>query len=252
MKIFTITTFILFTAQLLLGIEFKNMSAEYDIKYGIFGKVGVADTSLKIDNNRYHVKMVAKATGFAKILSNGKIEIYESEGIIKDGILIPQIFTKIRKNNKKEELKRYFFDHEKKVVTIDITKTKNNKTTKSKDKLNYYVQNDLLTLFFNLKSILGNKLNLDTPKALYAVGANKKDGKVDIYTPKGKELKSIKKILNEDENIFVAIINQKIFSSDKGELYLNLNDQGICTKALLKDVIMFGDIKGSIKNLKVN
>ena len=228
------------------------MSGDYDVRYGIFGKVGIAKTNLEIKDDRYHVKMVAKATGFAKFLSQGKVETYESRGYIKNDLLIPETFIKTRKNNHKFEKKEYVFDHKDKKVTVYATKIKDHKSKKSKSELNYYAKDDLLSLFFNLKILLGNRLKTDGAIKLYAVGANKKDGRVDIYTPKNKELKSIKKLLKEDENIFVAIINQKIFSSNRGELYLNLNDDGICTKALLKDVIFFGDIRGKLTNLKVD
>ena len=39
-----------------------------------------------------------------------------------------------------------------------------------------------------------------------------------------------------------AIIHQKIFSSSKGELILSIDEAGITQKAMLKDVMMFGDI----------
>ena len=243
---------IIFLVTSLWSLDFKSMSGDYDVRYGIFGKVGVAKTSLEIKDGRYHVKMVAKATGFAKFLSQGKVETYESRGYIKNDLLIPEIFTKVRKNDHKFEKKEYVFDHKDKKVTVYATKIKDHKSKKSKSELDYYAKDDLLSLFFNLKILLGNRLKTDGAIKLYAVGANKKDGRVDIYTPKNRELKSIKKLLKEDENIFVAIINQKIFSSNRGELYLNLNDDGICTKALLKDVIFFGDIRGKLTNLKVD
>jgi len=39
-----------------------------------------------------------------------------------------------------------------------------------------------------------------------------------------------------------AIINQKIFASDKGKLLLRVGDDGITKQAILKDVIFFGDM----------
>ncbi len=39
-----------------------------------------------------------------------------------------------------------------------------------------------------------------------------------------------------------AIIYQKIFESNKGELMLAVGKDGIAQKAVLKDLIMFGDL----------
>ena len=84
------------------------------------------------------------------------------------------------------------------------------------------------------------------------MGANKKDGHVNIYTPKGKEAKKIRRLLEAKGHVLVVIINQKIFSSKKGELYIDIDKDGLCTTAVLKDVIFFGDITGRMveKNIK--
>ena len=108
--------------------------------------------------------------------------------------------------------------------------------------MKYYAKDDLLTLFFNIKKYL-NDFSVKEDQVFYAVGANKKDGRVDIHIPKVQKQKKFKKIL--------VTINQKIFASKKGELNLDLDDNGICQKAVLKDVIFFGDIRGEIKELKV-
>ena len=63
--------------------------------------------------------------------------------------------------------------------------------------------------------------------------------------------KKIKRLLKANGHILVVIINQKIFSSKRGELYINLDDDGICTSAVLKDVIFFGDIRGKLVEKKV-
>ena len=43
-----------------------------------------------------------------------------------------------------------------------------------------------------------------------------------------------------------VIINDDIFASEKGELLVNLRDDGIVQQAVLKDVLFFGDIRGEI------
>jgi len=48
---------------------------------------------------------------------------------------------------------------------------------------------------------------------------------------------------NDDSWYAKAIVHQDIFSSDKGELLLRIGDDGITQKAVLKDLIFFGDIR---------
>ena len=47
-----------------------------------------------------------------------------------------------------------------------------------------------------------------------------------------------------------VLLNKRIFASKNGEMYIDLNDDGICTNAVLKDVLMFGDIRGKMTSLK--
>ncbi len=240
----------LLVPYLLFGFDFKSIDAFYKVEYGIFGTVGDAKASVEIIDGTYKIKMTARATGFAKILSSGRSEVCESTGSIKNGKFFPSLFIKKKSSGSKTEIKRYFFDHDNKKITVIKTKERDGIQKESRKVLNYYTDNDILTLFFNIKSIFGADFAIEEPTVLYAIGANKKDGHLNLLEPKGKKLRKIKELLGEDDNILVAIINQEIFSSEKGELFLNLNDQGICTKALLKDVVLFGDIRGELITLE--
>jgi len=72
-----------------------------------------------------------------------------------------------------------------------------------------------------------------------------------LIAPTGKKLNDLRSYLGKKAGHFLIVfINQKIFASKRGELYLDLNDDGICTKAVLKDVIFFGDIRGKLISLK--
>jgi hypothetical protein len=115
----------------------------------------------------------------------------------------------------------------------------------------FFANNDILTLFFNLKTILGKDLTTKEEQKLIAIGASDKNGKIDVRSILDKEYKEISKLLDESNHILAIVLNQKIFASQKGEMFLNINDEGICTSALLKDVIMFGDIRGKIKKLEI-
>jgi len=65
-----------------------------------------------------------------------------------------------------------------------------------------------------------------------------------IETSKESELNDYKKMLGKNASWYAkAIIHQNIFSSKRGELMLSIGDDGIVQKAVLKDLIFFGDIR---------
>lgn len=217
----------------------KTLYASYDVSFGVFEKLGRADMSYVIhDDQSYEIKVEAYSEGIAKTLSNNRREIYESYGKIENGRLIPQKYIKTRQNNSKKTVKIYTFDHAKKIVwkenvdSIDWTKEENP----------YYAPDDLLSLFFNLRH--GDKL--DENRTLYAVGGAKKDGRVDVIIPQGDSAVHMKKKLGKEQGEFLkVIINDPIFSSAKGELLIHLDKDGVCSKAILEDVLFFGDIVGT-------
>ncbi len=237
---------------ILTFLNAKTVIATYKVGFGIFGKIGTAQAILHIDNNEhYTVSIEAKATGFAKVLSGGRVEEYKSEGRVVNGVLVPDKYVGITKTSSKIRKKLYIFNHKaKKIKMIKIT-TKDAKTTKSQEYIKYYAVDDILSLFFNIKKYLDN-FKFKGKKILYAVGANKKDGRVDLIVPTGKSLKDLKSNLGRKDGHFLKVfINQKIFASKRGELFLDIDNEGFCAKALLKDVILFGDITGELISLKV-
>ncbi len=229
----------------------KTIVATYKVGFGIFGKIGTAKAIFQIrKDNTYHISIKAVATGLAKVLSGGRVESYESDGKVINGFLVPDIYKGVTKKHGKTAIKIYYFLHKKRVVDMLKIRIKEGKESRSSESLKYYANNDILTLFFNIKHYLDD-FKFKGEKILHAVGANKKDGKVNIIAPVGEKLKSLKRYLGEKSGHFLIVfINQKIFASKRGELYLDINDEGICTKAVLKDVILFGDIRGVLVDLK--
>ena len=196
-----------------------EISATYDVKFGIFGKVGEAKTKLiKYENNAtYEIYMDAKTTGLANSLSGDRREYFYSYGTIYKDYLIPKFYTQETRRNKKGR---------------QIISKKNYKF-------------DLLTLFFNFSKIKTTHLHF----ALAVAGAKDKDGLIEIKIPQDKEKSRLQKELDTKYQPYIVFINQKIFSSKRGELHLALDENGYATKAILKDVILFGDIVWELKEL---
>ena len=222
----------------------KEIVAEYKVSFGVFGSVGKGIAFFDANSSRYHIKIYGKTSGLAKVLIGSREEVYESFGKVENGILIPDRFIKITQTTKKKRIKTFIFNHQKQEITI--TKVGYKKGVfefETHDKLPFYVKNDLLSLYFNLPKILQK----DKKRyVLYAVGGDRKDGRVDLFLPEGKKLKSLQKLLKVDGLYLGVIIHQKIFASKNGELFVVIDEDGIAKKGLLKDVIMYGDIVGTL------
>ncbi|MDP3300387.1 MAG: DUF3108 domain-containing protein [Sulfuricurvum sp.] len=230
----------LLLAQIVSG---KVLSARYEVSFGILQTMGIAETTFEEnEDHTYRIYVSAKTRGVAKILSNNRIEIYESRGIVKDGRLIPSIFIKIRQTNSSKNVKTYTFDHEKKEVWFQVAEGKKVPSRPKKEKNDYYAHDDFLSLFFNLKYYTKQQEYY----TFYAIGGNKKDGRIDAMYPKNEELSKTKKSLEMDEGSFLKVVlNDRIFASRNGELLINLDAQWLCEKAVLEDVLLFGDIVGT-------
>jgi hypothetical protein len=256
---------ILILIFLSIFLNAKTIEATYKISYGIFGELGVAKTTLELlPNNFYKIKVHAYATGIAKFLSSNKEEFYESEGFIKDNLLVPNKFVETSNNSYKKRVKNYTFDYkknqillkkyEKKLVTKydkNIKKIESWEENSSTELSKYFTSNDLLSLFFNITQVIPS-FTQGNSYSLTAIGANKDNGKLDIIIPKDDAYKELENSLDTKNIKFIVSIHQKIFSSSNGELFISLNNEGFCDKAVLKDVLIFGDVRGEMIDFKIN
>ena len=228
-----------------------TIDAEYKIYYGVLGSIGEVSANLKVEKGTYKIKLKAKAKGLAKVLSRNREETYESTGIVKSGKFIPNIFISSKKRGSKTDIRRYLFNYDKKTIYLLKTRIRDDEMIDTKSILPYFAEDDIMTLFFNLKNYLGKDLAVKDGQKLAAAGANEKNGKIDLYSINEKEQKNIAQILKNSDHLLSVVLNQRIFASEKGEMIINLNEDGICTSALLKDVVMFGDIRGEIMSLNI-
>ncbi len=237
----------------------KDISATYRVSFGIFGQIGIATTSLHVKDRAYKIVIHAKSTGFASFISGGREEWYESDGKMVNGKLVPDIYKKVVKrsvnvgdvsNGTDRTVAKiytlvYKFNHKAKTVTAIKIKMKDQHIDRDIEKLKFYAPNDLLSLFFNFKKLFPT-LQIKKQHVLYAVGADKDTGKINLFPLAKKEFASLISGDLSGLKFMKVILSDKIFASKKGELYLGLNDKGFCEKAVLKDVLLFGDIRGEL------
>lgn len=214
------------------------LSATYDVSYGIFKKLGTAEARYETkEDNTYSIKIEARTEGLAKVLTNNRVETYESYGSIVDGYLVPQKYIKIRQTDSKKSIRIYTFDHPKKIVWRENIQSDEWKKVRH----DFYAPEDVLSLFFNVK----NHIKSQEDRPFYVIGGNKKDGRIDVVFPKNEALSEMKKRLETQNGDFLKVIlNDRIFSSANGELLINLGNDGLCDKAVLEDVLFFGDVVG--------
>ena len=214
------------------------LTATYEVSYGIFEALGIADARFETrEDNTYSIRIEARTTGLAKLLTNNRVETYESYGHIVNGILVPQKYIKIRRTDSKKTTKIYTFDHPNKTVWCENIQS----DEWDKVKNDFYASEDILTLFFNFKHYLKERHD----RAFYVIGGNRKDGRVNVTFPKGEALEQMKQTLDMESGEFLnVVLNDRIFSSAQGELLINLDSEGLAEKAILEDVLLFGDIVG--------
>ena len=223
----------------------ETIKADFKVEFGFIGEIGIANAVLTKDDTYYEINVKLKATGIADTLSGGRKEHHISKGHIENGVMVSDYYQVTKSHGSKMTTKLYSINHEEKTVKKEYKRWKNGKLTKDEtETLDFYSADDLLSLYFNL-----NQKITDRKKAKHytfkAVGAEKQQGTVEVAIPKESELKDYKDILGESDDSWYAkaIVHQDIFSSDKGELLLRIGDDGITQKAVLKDLIFFGDIR---------
>ncbi|MGC9350900.1 MAG: DUF3108 domain-containing protein [Sulfurovum sp.] len=224
-------------------LDAKVIDVTYQVKFGILGELGVSHAHLETKGNRYKISIDAKATGLAKALSKNRKETHLSEGFIRNGKYYAKSYTINIEHGEKKREKLYTVDYQKKIVTKVTKKYKKGKLVSDKEQtLDFFSTNDLLTLYFNLPKLINGNSKPGT-YSFNAIGAERQKGKVEIYLPKSSEVEKYVDTLGKGEYRYLtAIIYQKIFSSNKGELMLAIGKDGITQKAVLKDLVMFGDL----------
>ncbi len=232
---------------LLIGslVQAETIKADFKVEFGIIGEIGIANAVLTKDNDYYEISVKLKATGIANTLSGGREEHHISKGHIENGMMISDYYRVTKSYGSTMATKLYSINHKDKTVKKEYKRWEDGEVTaEEEDTLDFYSSDDLLTLYFNLDEKVTDK-KLTKHYIFKAVGAEKQKGKVEVVIPKKSELEDYREILGESDDSWYAkaIVYQNIFSSDKGELLLRVGDDGITQKAVLKDLIFFGDIR---------
>ena len=222
--------------------EAKETQVNYKATFGIFGTVGHIYNTLKQNKKSYQIDTTVKLAGLAKMIMGGQTEHYISKGHLEKGKMVSDLYQMISKKKGKTVSKEYRVDHTHKYVTKRYRKWVNGKLVEdSKKKLKFYAKDDLLTLYFNMDKMITKKGKSYTVKA---VGLEKQKGVVKITVPTDIQAASYKKDLGKSADWYAkALIVQKNFRKKKGDILLSVAKDKFIKKAVIKDVLFYGDAR---------
>lgn len=218
----------------------KVTHINYDAKFGIFGTIGSLKTKLTQNRKSYTIDTKMALTGLAKRLFSRHRGRYISKGHIRNGLMITDLYQIIERYDDMVVSKEYWTNHKRKRVTLKIKKWKNGKLIENKkERLKFYAKEDLLTLYFNLNKTLTKK---GKTYHFRVVGLEKQNGRVKITVPSRSQSRSYKNDLGDTANWYAkALIHQKNFRKKKGDILMSVSKDGYIKKAVIKDILMYGD-----------
>ena len=239
----------LFPVMLFVTFSFlhaNTIEADYSVEFGIVGEVGRAHAILTMDERYYMIEAKVAAMGIAKAVTDDLKERHISKGHVEDGLLVTDMYQMIKSYGIYTSTTIYRVDHKKKRLTRQYKEWKYDRLMiDDTDTLAYYSKDDMLTLFLNLPKHIKEKY---TPKKyrFKAVGADRKNGRVDVTIPSSLLLKKMKTLVGEGKEgswYSKVVMHRKLYHSRQGELDVRIGKEGLVDKAVLKDLIYFGDVR---------
>jgi len=222
----------------------QTTQVNYKATFGIFGKVGNITNTIIHKDKHYQIKTKVTLAGLAKLIMGGQTEEYISKGHLENGRMVSDMYQMISRKKHTVTSKDYQINHKQKRVVKRYRKWVKGKLIKdTSSTLNFYAKDDLLTLYFNMDNYvrIHHKGTIFTVKA---VGLEKQKGIVKITVPSEHEETIYKKDLGEHITWYAkALIVQKNFRKKKGDILLGGGQDGFIKKAVIKDILMYGDAK---------
>lgn len=240
--IFIIFIFIFFSPIL----NAKNIAADYSVEFGIVGEVGKVHVTLTSDHRFYMLDANVSAVGIARAVTGNLKERHISKGHVVNGLLVTDMYQMIKSYGHYTSTTIYRVNHKKKRLTRQYKQWKYDKQIKNKKvTLDYYAKDDMMTLFLNLPTYIKQKYT-SKKYQFKAIGADRKNGRVDVTIPSPYALKEMKDIVGEVKQgdwYSTVVMYRKLYHSKKGELEVKIGKDGLVKKAVLKDLIFFGDVR---------
>ena len=247
-------TFILFFFLFLFFPLFaKNMQVDYRVEFGVVGTVGKIHTEYHERNKKYLIDTNLSAVGLiANSVTHHLKERHLCKGYItKDKRRIATSYQMLKTYGEYRSMTLYTIDHKDKKVIKTYKKWLKRKGLSDRKiadysyALDYYAVDDMVTLFLNLSYKIKDK-TLPKHYRFKAAGADKEHGNVDISIPTSKQAKEMTKLLGKTKKgewLMNLVMHRQLYGSKQGELMVRMSKESTIEKAVLKDLIFFGDVR---------
>lgn len=245
----------------------RESISRYDIYATLFGHVGYCDVYIKEDGKNYEIRVIAQTIDAAALLLQGRVETFESKGIIKEGRYIPQIFIKTKKTTKRTRVQTYTFNHEKKEVLLVEEKVKIvNKTrfdsqnfrlvtreveekSRKDEFLDPFLADDTLSIYLN------SRYGCDgTQKKhpIFALGAHNDKNNIhyECLTDK-KKIIAQQKLKNSEGSIYNLHVEPLDKEDKVVDALLAYDKDGLLQEGLMDEIFWVGSMRAVRVNHKI-
>ena len=240
-----------------MGLWAKSLYATYHVEYGIVGKVADVNVTYTNDGKHFKIEAYVAAYGYlANMMTDHLREHHISLGRVKHGQLYTDRYEMHKRYGPYRSLAVYRNHYTKQRLTRTYHLYKDGKVDFiSRKVLPYFSHHDLLTFFLNLPRSLPH-IHQGRCYRFKVTGADRKQGRVDLCLPLPSEKRHYEKILeltpSKDSSLTFAkvIMHRKLYHSKQGELEIAIDKQGVVHRAVLEDVLFFGDVRIVLDSLK--
>lgn len=228
--------------------ELVAAESHYDVGFLWLDRVAVATFKLQksLQPGFYIASLSAKTVGFAATLTSQRKQQYVSMmKLMPDGS-----FRSVRHTSQVEKggvirTKVYLYDFDQRTVVTRYSK--NNKLVSEKVRAieGEAFPSDVLTTYFNLVSGFYGPMEVGRHYEIVSMG---KKGVGNIYIDfLAPEKRPKKSFFSEDLLICQVKLDQEVFDSKNGILYLGYDENLRLSRGVVTDVIGMGDVRGVLK-----
>jgi hypothetical protein len=238
-------------------LEANSRQERYVVEFGIVGQVADVTSHYLTTKQQFEITTNMKVVGLlAKMVTGNLREKHICKGVIKKGLHYTKRYEMHKQYGEYKSYTYYKANHQTKTVTRHYKRWKEQEDGSYKliedykKELPYYGRADLITFFLNLNQTIKKK-TLPHKTLLKVIGADRLAGRVDITIPPKEEHKVFQILLGNlapQEWYTNITMYRKLYNSNKGELLVRMGRDSMIEYAVLRDILLYGDVRIIRKN----